>query len=243
MPFFASSFAKDVIYLKDEPDPKEQLFLEVILFLLAKSDYADQFTIEKIPASMSEARWVSMINDDEMSVMWAGIQPEYEEQLRPIRIPALKGLLGHRIFIIREGDQEKFDNVNSLDDLRKIPLGQGKFWGDTKILKHNNLLVIDPAKYSSLMYMLEGGRFDFFPRGVHEPWSEVEAFSDLNLTVEESILLIYPFGMYFYVKKGNELLAKAIESGFENAYEDGSYDQMLFSNPLVKDALTKRNLK
>ncbi|WAJ71765.1 hypothetical protein [Catenovulum adriaticum] len=60
---------------------------------------------------------------------------DIEERLTPIRIPILKGLLGHRIFIIREGEQKRFSRINSFNDLLKLKAGQGKLWSDTQILK------------------------------------------------------------------------------------------------------------
>ena len=90
--------------------------------------------------------------------------------------------------------------------------------------------------------MLEGSRFDFFPRAVHEPWSEVTSRAQLNLTVENRILLIYPFAMYYFVAPENETLAQDIESGFRQAINNGSYDKLFFSHPMIKDALTHSRL-
>ena len=49
--------------------------------------------------------------------------------------------------------------------------------------------------------MLEGGRYDYFPRGVHEPWSEITARPHLPLTVEKHILVKYPMPAYLFVNK------------------------------------------
>lgn len=234
--------AQTSLVVKDVADPKEMLLLDILKLVIKKSGNEGNYQFDGRELVITEARLASMVRDGELSVMWAGIQQSYEEDLLPIRIPVLKGLLGHRIFIIRKGDQSKFDQVTTLEQLKQIPLGQGRFWGDTAILKHNNLNVVDPVKYQSLVYMLEGGRFDFFPRAVYEPWAEVKNFKELDLTVEKSILLIYPFGMYYYVKKGNEQLAADIRQGFENAWADGSYDELFFNHPMIRDALSNANL-
>lgn len=201
------------------------------------------YQFNEISEAPSEVRMLNWIKDGTLSVMWAGTQPSYEKELIPIRIPIFKGMLGHRIFIIRQGDQARFNTVNTLDDLRRIPLGQGRDWGDTAVLREANMNVVAPPKYKSLFPMLEGGRFDFFPRAIHEPWSEVSTHKELNLTVEKNLLLVYPFAMYFFVAPHNQALADTIETGFRRAIEDGSYDDLLFSHPEIRKTLALANLK
>jgi hypothetical protein len=235
--------AVETLIALDSPKPSEALMLEILKLTIEKSGNRRDYNIEGHELTVTEARLAELLKDGKLSVMWAGIQAQYEEDLIPIRIPILRGMLGHRIFIIRKGDQHIFDKVKTLEDLQEIPLGQGRSWGDTAVLKAGGMNVVAPTKFLSLMHMLEGGRFDFFPRAVHEPWVEVQNYKELNLTVEESILLIYPYAMYFYVQIGNEKLAKDIEQGFYNAFADGSYDEIFFNHPMIKDALEQSNLK
>lgn len=237
----APQLAAQVIITNPATEPKEQLALSVLKLALSKS--MPDATFQALPQFSEEARSVEYIKEGKMSVMWAGTQPSYEQELTPIRIPLEKGMLGYRIFIIRKGDQPKFDQVKTLDDLKKLKAGQGRFWGDTAVLKSANLPVVTPVKYASMFPMLEGERFDYFPRAIHEPWSEVEKYKDLNLEVEKHILLVYPFAMYFFVAKDNKPLADAITRGMEAAIKDGSYDKLFYSNPLVSDALSRGHLK
>lgn len=224
-------------------DPKETLVLQILKLAIEKSGNSANYGYEAYDSFLTEARLFEMVKEGKISVMWAGTQSKYETELLPIRIPVLKGLLGHRIFIIREGDQPRFDRIQSLEQLKEVPLGQGRFWGDTAVLKHNNMSVVAPVKYASLFDMLEGGRFDYFPRAVHEPWSEVEARPELNLTVEDKILLIYPFAMYFFVNKDDTQLAQDISRGFRSAINDGSFDGLFFNHPMINNALSQANLK
>ncbi|MEI8634177.1 hypothetical protein P4S72_23305 [Vibrio sp. PP-XX7] len=155
-----------------------------------------------------------------------GANPDVEKRLQTVRIPVLKGLLGHRIFIIRAADQNRFAQINTLAELKQLKAGQGTFWGDTQVLKKANIPVVTTIKYANLFPMLEGGRFDYFPRAVHEPWVEVASRPELNLVVDKHILLIYPFAMYFYVNKSNTVLHNQIYKGFEIAIKDGSFDKL-----------------
>ncbi len=220
---------------------KEQLAVDILALVLNKTD--PQATIRQHSESLPQSRLVDEIKLGNIDLMWAGVDPTLESALKPVRIPLFKGLLGHRIFIIKKENQARFNNIKTLDDLKQLNAGQGTHWGDTEILKNADIPVITTLKYPNLFFMLEGDRFDYFPRAIHEPWSEVEERADLNLTVEKNIMLVYPFAMYFFVNKDNQALHDKLYQGFEMAIADGSFDELFFNNQLIKDALNKTNLK
>jgi hypothetical protein len=240
----AASTASAVVINHNYSDaPKEELVLEILKLVLANDPEGHQYDYRPLNENVDEGRMVQMVKDGQLDVMWAGLQESYERELIPIRIPIFKGLLGHRIFIIREGDQARFNHIETLDDLKAIPGGQGRFWGDTEIMKNSGLKVVTAVKYQGLFHMLDGSRFDYFPRAAHEPWSEIPTYPDLKLTVEKNILLVYPFFMYFFVAKDRPDMAAAIERGFLAALENGSYNQLFFNSPIIKEALQRSQLQ
>lgn len=220
---------------------KEQLIFSILQLALAKQE--SSLTLNQIDEVLPEERAVSDVAEGSLDVVWAGASRDLDDRLLPVRIPLLKGLLGHRIFLIRREDQPKFDRVQSLDDLKKFKAGMGAFWGSTRVLESTGLPVVKAVKYPSLFYMLDGERFDYFPRAVHEPWAEIANWPNLNLKVEEKLLLIYPYAMYFYVKKDNRELHKQLQRGLELAIADGSFDRLFYSNQLIKDALSRSNIR
>lgn len=220
---------------------KEQLVVDILSLVLSKS--SPETNIRPYKEELPQSRLVDEINLGNIDLMWAGADPALESQLLTVRIPILKGLLGHRIFIIKKEQQARFNNIKTLTDLKQFTAGQGTLWGDTQILKTAAIPVITTLKYPNLFFMLEGERFDYFPRAIHEPWSEIAAYPQLNLAVEENIMLVYPFAMYFYVKKDNQQLHDKLYRGFEMAIADGSFNQLFFDNQLIKDALSKTNIK
>lgn len=189
------------------------------------------------------ARTMSEIESGDITVMWTATDQEKEDKMLPVRIPLYKGLFGYRIFIINKENQSKFSNIQTLDDLKKISLGQGTSWADTKILEANGLNVIKTMKYPSLIYMVDGGRFDAFPRGVHEPWAEVKNYPTLNLMVESRLMLVYKMPFYLFVNKSNSVLAKDIEDGFNLAIADGSFNKHFYANPAVQEVIENANLR
>lgn len=205
-------------------------------------DPNNQYQIQTSPVDLNEGQMVNYIKSGEMDVMWGGTTKDYEAAMQPIRIPLFKGLLGHRLFIIRKGEQHRFNGVDNMSALKDFKIGQGRQWADTQVLQSAGLDVVTAMKYDGLFYMLEGGRFDAFPRGVHEPFAEVTARPELNLTVEENLLLVYPLAAYFFVAKDNNKLAQVIESGLMGMIDDGSFDQFFYQNPMVAQALENAHL-
>ncbi|WP_246434750.1 substrate-binding periplasmic protein [Teredinibacter haidensis] len=193
--------------------------------------------------SATEARVTQMLNDGELDIVWYATTNDFEEKMLPIRIPLYKGLLGYRIFMIRKGNQHLFDGIETLGDLNRVSIGQGRLWADTNIMEANGIDVVKATQYEGLFYMLDGGRFEAFPRGVHEPWYEIARYPDLDLAVEKTLMMSYTNPFYFFVAKGNTQLAKKIEKGFREAIEDGSFDDYFFNDPVVKDVIEKANLQ
>lgn len=198
---------------------------------------------QPVTDDMTQTRLQEDTLNGKLDIMWAGTSKELEDELEPIRIPMFKGLLGHRLLIIRKDDQAKFDKVNSIEDLRQIPLGQGTAWIDTKVLEANGLKVVKTMKYQNLFYMLDGSRFDAFPRAVFEPFSEVDKRPNLNLAVEKHLMLVYKMDFYLFVSKNNKQLARDLELGLNRAIADGSFEKVFLSAPSVQEAISKGNLK
>ncbi len=214
------------------------------LLKLALSKIPDRnYVFQEDAPNPSEERIVNMLTENQIDVVWYATTNDLEERLLPIRICIYRGLLGYRLLMIKKGTQSKFNGINTLEDLKRISLGQGSFWADTNILTANNLNVVKAMKYDGLFYMLDGDRFDGFPRGIQEPWVEIQRYPKLSLDVEQTLLLAYKNPFYFFVNKSNTKLANDIERGLRIAIEDGSFSEYFFNNPIIKDALANANLK
>lgn len=213
------------------------------LLKLALSYSDKQYNFQTTSEVYSRPRVMESVKLGTISVMWGGTSEEMERDFIPIRIDAYRGLMNHRLFFIRQGDQARFDQVQTLEDLKKIKFGQGRSWQDASILESAGLQVIKATKKPSLYYMLDGGRFDAFPRGANEVWTELSAFPDLKLTVEQNLVLIYPLPTYFFVTPKDPELAKDIEFGLESAIKDGTFDRYFYNSTEVKEALGKADLK
>lgn len=220
----------------DDQDARNAYFIDVLKLALAKTEpLYGKFELQTSKIKMNQARALKNLETNKgIDVVWTMTSIERENLLQPIRIPLLKGLLGYRIFIIRKGTQKSFSSVESVAQLKVLKAGQGADWPDTRILKANGLNVIEASEYPILFTMLARKRFDYFPRGVNEPWAEIKAHTNKGLEVEKNIILQYPAPIYFFVHKDNLLLAERIETGLRMAIEDGSFDLIFRNHPANK---------
>ena len=232
-----SLLAQDLAHPQDDRR-YNQLIIDILKLALSKT--APDTHLVGVDSTLN--RLVLQIENGQLNIFWTGATKEYQNTLQAIKIPILKGLLGYRIFIIRQGEQKRFDSVLNLEDLKRLYAGQVDTWGDTSVLLENNIPLVTTNKFDNLFSMLSGKRFDYLPRAIYEPWIEIDDYSKQDLTVEKNILLVYPFAMYFFVSKDNLKLAELIEEGFNIAIDDGSYDKLFFNNRIIKDSLAKAKL-
>jgi hypothetical protein len=181
--------------------------------------------------------------DGKLDIFWSMTSSELEEDFNAIYIPIFRGLLGMRIPLVKQENVDMFAGVRSLSDLQNYKAGSGKTWPDTAILEHNNLPVVKTLKYQNLFPMLEGERFDYFPRGLHEPWQEITNNTELNLAVENNILIRYTAPNYFFVNKNNPQLADRITQSLNQMIRSGEFSRLFFLDNEVKNALKKANVK
>ncbi|KMT66804.1 transporter substrate-binding domain-containing protein [Catenovulum maritimum] len=219
---------------------KEDYQFKMLKLALSYSD--KQFTFQEQAQYLNQTKLLKELESGRIDVAWVGTSVDYEESCLPVRIPLFKGLLGHRIFLIKKGNQAKFDNIDNLAALSKLRAGQVTSWTDARILKKAGLNLVSTNKYNNLFHMLDGERFDYFPRSLYSPWSEMLNYPELDLEVEKSLMIVYPLPAYIFVNKENKALHQLILSGFMKAIEDGQFDKQFYNHPLIKEGLAKSQI-
>jgi hypothetical protein len=216
-------------YPKRAESPRWNYALSLVELALKESgrDYVLRPTTEE----MSQTRAARELELGNIHFIWTGTSAEYERRFHAVRIPVLRGLDGYRICVINPKRQPAFSAVQTLDDLKKLTIGQDPGWSDVKILEGAGLAVVK-APYDSLANMVERDRFDCFLRGAHEAPGEVAKHP--GLAVESDLLIVYPFTSFFFVNRMDTALAEALETGLKKAYEDGSFMAHFNSHPAIK---------
>ena len=179
---------------------------------------------------MSEARQAFELKSasGKLTVMYLSTVPEFERSLVPVRIPVDRNLGGYCVFLIRKQDRLRFEDVRTVDDVRRFKIGLGYGWINVDILRANGFEVVTGTSYDGLFEMLVQRRFDIFLRSATEVLDERDRRTATlpDLFIEENVVLYYPLPMYFWFPKtaeGRRLAARAKE-GMRTMIADGTYD-------------------
>lgn len=219
-----------------------------LLQLILEKTLADGgYTLKPLYTDVTPDRGLLLLQSGRIDVVSLPATPERERLYRAVPVDIMRGMLGYRVLLIRKERQAEFSAITSLDGLRKMRLGFGSQWADFPILEHNGLTVVGNPQYASLFGMLDKGRFDAFPRGLNEAWREQEehAAELPDLAVESSLLLYYPYPVYFFVQRDDIALASRLQRGLERAMADGSMRTLFLhyhADLLKKAGLEQRRL-
>jgi len=215
------------------------------LLKLLLSKIPGEHKISSTVLQYTQARIVKELQKGEsINLYWMGTSPELERDLLPIYFPIYRGLLGHRVLIIHKNDKSRFDNITSLNGLRKYIGIQGIGWSDIKILENSNLMQ-KQAAYENIFSLMNRGRYDYFSRGINEAYREVASRQSAmpNLYIDENILLVYPFAFYLFTNPGNEELAGLLTQAFNQAYDDGSFLDYFYQHSETLETFKLMNIK
>jgi hypothetical protein len=162
----------------------------------------------------------------EVNVVWSMTDVQREQQLRPIRIPIYRGLIGWRVFLAHKNSRFLTVPINNMADLLNYSAVQGITWPDTKILQANGFNVITGTDYIESTQIINNKLADFFPRSVIEVFQELDNQYSTNLRLRKNIAIYYASAVYFFTNKQNVTLSRLIETGLQRAIEDGSFEQL-----------------
>ncbi|MBU1002662.1 MAG: transporter substrate-binding domain-containing protein [Proteobacteria bacterium] len=225
--------------------PVEGYYKALIELALEKSGVqADVSVLRYPPSQLSNTELVMQSHD--AYVIAAGTNAQFERQMLAVRVPIYLGLgSGYRIMLIRKNAQQRLSKVRTLKDLRAFSVGQGQGWSDIPLLENAGLTVVQAPQYRDLFPMLAWGRFDLFSRGLFEVYPEYESYRAEfpTLAVEEHLVVVYPFAIFFFVSREHQELQQALEQGLSKAYASGELQDLLMAQPSLSDALNRARLE
>lgn len=213
----------------------------IALLHLALEKSGTDYQLVPSGQAMSQHRTLRQLGSNNgLDVVWTMTSPEREKELRPIRIPIDRGLIGWRLLLIHQDNEQKIQQLDE-KQLRTSPSVQGSDWPDYPILKANQFKVLNSGDFDAMFKMLQAKRIDYFPRPVTEIWPELQQKSGMSLTIAPKWVLHYPAALYFFVQKENSELANAIEIGLLRAIDDGSMQQLFLQH--FSSAIQQADLK
>jgi hypothetical protein len=174
-----------------------------------------------------EGRLVNILSSGVLLPSRVG-EPAPDREMIPVPFPIDKGVLGYRVALIDRHSRDQLSRVESIEELRRLRVGQGNGWGDVLVYEHERIPIETTYDFQSLVLMLLHGRFDLFPRGLWEIAPEMAAYGTRypDLAVEQHLLLHYRFFQAFYVSRSAPRLAARLTAGLERMVADGSFDDL-----------------
>ncbi|WP_395338320.1 hypothetical protein PN836_011265 [Ningiella sp. W23] len=190
---------------------------------LSEDKYGPVKLVSSQPLEQGRA-FANVANYSGLDIFVGGINRQREADAQAIYIPIDRGLLGFRLCLIHETDQNLTD-IDSVEDLvnQGVSIGLGSHWPDKEIFENSGFQTVPSPVYSSLFEMLANERFDCFTRSLSEIGFELDQKAELPIKVESEIVFIYPAAEFAFVNRDNTLLQERLRYGFEKAIEDGSY--------------------
>jgi len=204
--------------------------LEAVLERTRKA-YGDYRLVSVPPMPISRQEYELTHEDPIITIAAFDSTAERRRKLLPVRIPVDRGLLGYRVLLIREGDQARFDQIRTLEDLKSIQFGLMPTWSDRRIMQAAGLNVVDGDSYDGLYRMLAAKRFDAFSRGITEVIKDFERSKSISpgLAIERHMLLHYPMPVYFWFAddRDGRRRAERVREGLGGMVADGSLAAMI----------------
>lgn len=139
-----------------------------------------------------------------------------------------KNLLGYRVPIIREEDAAIFAKIEREEELQALNHGIPETWSDAVIFRHNGYSVAEEGDFDDIFERLSAGRFDYSAYGLNEVLGVFEnrASKQPGLTIDENVLVFYPFPLVFYVNPRRTELARRIETGMQRIIASGRLEEV-----------------
>lgn len=233
------SFAHDVVIQGSE---RKDYFIDILKHALSytpEKKYQLKFYDQNLPKVRV---FEHIATNNGIDIIAAGATIDREKILLPIRFPILKGLHGWRISLVQANNKTLFAKPLSIEDFKKLTVGQLHSWSDSRVLASNNIKVEKGSDYQGLFHMLAAGRFDYFPHSIIEVEEEYSNHQAMNITIDPHILIHYPAAYYFYVNKHNSALATDVNYGLEQSLKDGSFEQlfMFYHGAAIKKTLAEK---
>ena len=188
------------------------------------------FEIVQTDDYMNHLRAMEELSAGNISVyVRAFITDQFADSLDLVAFPLDRGLIGHRIALIHEENQERISEITTIEDLRNFRIGQGSVWLDSDILEAAQMSVVRSTSYDGLFPMLANRRIELFTRGSNEVLGEYLAHREQfpEIRIENSLLISYPMSFYFLVRNDDagRALKERLTTGLNRMLEDGSFDR------------------
>ncbi len=219
---YAEPFQLRIIGPQSPEDNTKSYFEELFSLALKQSlGQETEVAIVRIPSSETlQTGLVRLLNKGFVDLIWTATDKEIEQQVLPVRIPLVMGMLGYRVAMTHSDNLYKFE---SIEDLKYYTACQVRYWTDVDILDHNKFNVVATGSYENTFQLTHKKRCDYFPRAIFEAYPELEASKKRfpGLAIFDDVLLYYPFPFYAFTSHDNKKLNGMLYDGLKQLAYSG----------------------
>ncbi|MFY0664131.1 MAG: hypothetical protein JXQ97_05870 [Natronospirillum sp.] len=184
----------------------------------------------QIVGVVPQVRAQSYLQSGATDVFWMIRDPQRDRQHLVVDVGLNRGLIGHRILMIRPEDQELFDGVTDLDSFRDLGLrvGFGRGWIDSLVWAANDLSYYEePGAWHVMFDKLARGRgdFDYLSRSVKEISAELA--QQPALVAEQNLVFVYDRDEAFYVSSQRPDIHQILTDSMRVLESNGRLQQLV----------------
>jgi hypothetical protein len=228
----------NIVYPQSEIEDDIRDHYPLALLDLALQKTGVRYDLKPSTSPLRQGRALKRLEENlEVNIVWSMTDVQREQQLRPIRIPITRGLIGWRVFISHKNSRFLSEKISNMTDLLTYKPVQGVAWPDTKILQANGFNVVTARDYIEGTEIINNDLADFYPRSVVEVLQELNNQYSEDFRLRKGLAIYYPTAMYYFTNNQNATLSRLIEIGLERAIADGSYEKLFteFYGEIIKE--------
>lgn len=243
-----NALAKDIVIVNvgESPDDKRILYKNELVKLaleITKEKYGDYEIVSNNQVMNITRAFRELETGENLTLTFAHNRQEFEEKAIPIPINIRSGVDSYRLLVVKKGEESKFAEVKSVEDLKAFRVGLNPHWTTFNIMKRHGFEIVDTPYYSSMLNMLENNRYDFIPRALNEVYDEIEAYEPIDdgLVVLPDIVLYIPSMSYMFVSREKPRLYERLNTGLHALQVNGELAKL--SNKYFKGFINKAEIQ
>src|SRR5690606_15064645 len=118
---------------------------------------------------------LDLVKGENLSVSPAMPSADWLRDAQIVQIPVMKGLASYRLFFAHKKNLQAFNQIDSVESLKQIKIGQLPGWSTYYILTDNGFTVTTGSQHQALFSMLMVDRYQLLMRGIYEIRPELAA--------------------------------------------------------------------
>ena len=224
--FTAATSTTEVILYNHSFTPSIQKMLHTTVarsLELTRAEYGD-YTLSLYQGKLSDERIKNLLYEGrQVHLFFSGhlALPNATSAIINIEIPFLSNALGLRIFLMKDNNVEAFNQVKTLNDLRKLKAGIGRTWAEKTIFKAQGMPYEEALLTSSLLPMLEKQRFDYLAISALDDTESMGLSKQSNIRAINNLMLYYPIPVRLHISGKHPELAARLKVGIDRFIASG----------------------